>query len=77
MIVCFEEKYGNYYVEGESCEQIMQFVLKQRLREGWYTEEEAVKAEKALATNKATDFMAWHQNCEYESWDVISVTKAV
>lgn len=77
MIVCFEEKYGDYYVEGESIEQIMQFVLKQRLREGWYLEEEVDRAEKALASNNATDFMTWHQDGQYEYWDVISVTKAI
>lgn len=77
MIVCFEEKYGNYYVEGESIEQIMQFVLRHRLCEGWYFGEEVDRAEKALASNNATDFMSWRRDGQYEYWDVISVTEAI
>jgi hypothetical protein len=75
MIICFHEKHDNRYVEGGSRMAILAHVLKQRIAEGYWYDEDQEQAQFALDTDRAERWMTERRRCEYEDWSVISVEK--
>jgi hypothetical protein len=77
VIVVFHEKHDDERVEGDSLHEILYRVMKQRLDDGYWYEDETPLAEAALeAANKGDfgpvlRFMKNRQTAEYESWEEI------
>ena len=88
MIIWFEEKHGNRFVEGTDQETILAHVLKERIADTygamfggeddgvsvWYDKETEL-ARKYLERGMATRFMQSRIDYEYEGWEVITVEK--
>ena len=88
MIVCFKEKYGDRFIEGENLQAILAHVLKERIEDTygamfgkgtensdmsiWY-EEDTEKAKKLLDEGKAVAYMSSRRGHEYEDWFEVRV----
>ena len=73
MIICFNEKYGPRYVQGNTDGEILTYVLKKRINEHWYDCDEAFEAEQMIEKQNAAVFMHNRRNHEYEGYDVVLV----
>lgn len=88
MIICFEEKHGNRYVEGPDRASILAYVLSDRISDTygamfgaggddtsvWY-DDETERARQYLGAGKAEQYMTWRRAHEYEDWHELQVEK--
>ena len=83
MIICFKEKYGNRFVEGDSLESICSYVLKERIEDTfddglsvWY-DDQTPQAKLALEHGKAFAFMRSRSDnlYKYEGFYIITTEK--
>ena len=88
MIICFKEKDGDYFVEGETSSEILSHVLKTRIEDDygsmfggepdgvsvWY-DDDTVNAQKALDTGRAALYMESRRYNEYEDYHVVLTKK--
>lgn len=86
MIICFEEKHGHRYVQGPDLETILAHVLQDRIADTygsmfggeddgvsvWY-DDDTEKAQRYLDAGRATQYMTWRRQHEYEDWHEIRV----
>jgi hypothetical protein len=82
MIICFKEKYGDRYVEGDSAEQICAHILKKRIEDTcpdgtsiWYGDD-TPSAKAALLKGDARRYLALRRDAEYEGYEIITPEKA-
>lgn len=89
MIICFEEKHGNRFVQGPDRETILAHVLRDRIADTygamfggeddgvsvWY-DKDTQRAKKFLDEGKASQYMTWRRQHEYEDWYEVHVEEA-
>lgn len=73
-ILCFVEKHGHRYIEGETLEAIAKVVLQERINDTygygesiWYVED-TENAIKALHNNQAFEYLESRSGYEYEDF---------
>lgn len=79
-IIILKEKHGNQYIEWSDDKNIQEIIAKKIIsirikKKYWYTVDDLIEIDEAIANNKCLKYLYSRKNNEYEDFEISIVDK--